>query len=216
MKTDTQIKKDIQEELEWDPAIDPTGVGILVKDGVVTLTGHLSSYSEKLAAEQAAQRVSGVRALAVEMDVHLENESVRTDTDIAAAANHALLWNALVPRGKVMIKVEDGWVSLNGMVDWDYQRRSAEHAVQSLVGVVGVANLIKISPHISQVDIQKGIEGALGRHAEREARHLQVIVDGSRVTLRGKVQSLAERQAVLGVAWSAPGVTGVINELILG
>lgn len=216
MKTDTQIKMDIEDELDWDPAVTSTDIGVIVKDGVVTLTGHLSSLVEKLAAEQAAQRVAGVKAVAVEMDVHISSDHVRGDTDIAAAANHALQWNVSVPNSKVHVKVENGWVSLGGAVDWDYQRSAAQKAVQNLVGVVGVNNQIAVKPRISPVDIQRGIEGALTRHAEREARHMQVLVEGSCVTLKGKVHSLAERQAAQGAAWSAPGVSGVINELTLG
>ncbi len=216
MKTDAQIKKDIQEELDWDPAVRATDIGVIVKEGVVTLTGHLGSFAEKQAAEQAVQRVGGVKAVAIEMDVHLHTDDARSDTDIAAAADHALQWNTSVPRGKVRLQVEGGWVTLSGGVDWDYQRRAAEHAVQNLVGVVGVTNRIAIEPHVSPVDIQKGIEGALTRHAEREARHLQVLVDGSRVTLKGRVHSWAESQAAQGAAWSAPGVTRVDNQLVLG
>jgi osmotically-inducible protein OsmY len=216
MKTDAQIKKDIQDELDWDPAVRATNIGVIVKEGVVTLTGHLNSFAEKLAAELAAQRVDGVKAVAIEMDVQLHADHTRGDTDIAAAANHALQWNVSVPKGKVLLTVEGGWVTLNGCVDWEYQRKAAEHAVENLTGVVGVTNLISIQPHASPVDIRKGIEGALTRHAAREARHLQVLVDGSRVTLKGKVHSWAERQAAQGAAWSAPGVSAVFNELVLG
>ena len=215
MKTDVKIKQDIQDELDWDPAVTSTDIGVIVKDGVVTLTGHLGSYVEKLAAERAVQRVGGVKAVAIEMDVSLTPDTSRSDTAIAAAANHALLWSASVPKGKVLLTVENGWVSISGDVEWEYQRKAAAHAVQNLLGVIGVTNLIKIQPHLSPIDIQKGIEGALTRHAEREAKHLQILVDGSRVTLRGKVHSLAERQAVQGAAWSAPGVSIVKNELTL-
>ena len=154
MKTDAQIKKDIQEELDWDPAVRATDIGVIVKEGVVTLTGHLGSFAEKQAAEQAVQRVGGVKAVAIEMDVHLHTDDARSDTDIAAAADHALQWNTSVPRGKVRLQVEGGWVTLSGGVDWDYQRRAAEHAVQNLVGVVGVTNRIAIEPHVSPVDIK--------------------------------------------------------------
>lgn len=215
MKTDLQIKKDIQDELVWDPAVSSTDIGVIVKDGVVTLTGHLSSLAEKLAAERAAQRVGGVKAVAVEMDVRPLSSNARSDTDIAVAAKQALGWNVSVPEGHVQTKVEKGWISLTGEVEWDYQRRAAERAVRDLVGVVGVTNLVKVKPRISPIDIQKSIESALKRQAEREAQHMQVLVEGSRVTLRGKVHSWSERQAAQGAAWSAPGVSNVTNELAI-
>lgn len=215
MKTDLQIKKDIQDELVWDPAVSSTDIGVIVKDGVVTLTGHLSSLAEKLAAERAAQRVAGVKAVAVEMDVRPLSSNARSDTDIAVAAKQALSWNVSVPEGHVQTKVEKGWLSLTGEVEWDYQRRAAERAVRDLLGVVGVTNLVKVKPRISPIDIQKSIEGALKRQAEREAQHMQVLVEGSRVTLRGKVHSWSERQAAQGAAWSAPGVSNVTNELAI-
>lgn len=215
MKTDVQIKKDILDELVWDPAVNSTDIGVIVKDGVVTLTGHLSTLTEKLAAEQAALRVSGVKAVAIEMEVRLHPGNPSSDTDIAAAANKALGWNVTVPPGKVHITVEKGWVHLSGEVEWAFQRSAAEQVVQNLVGVVGVANLIVIRPRASPIDIQKSIQDALTRQAERAAKHLQVLVDGSRVTLKGKVHSWAERQAIQGAAWSAPGVSSVNNQLSL-
>lgn len=215
MKTDAQIKSDVLEELEWEPAVTSTDIGVIVKEGVVTLTGHLRTLPEKLAAERAAQRVSGVRALVVELEVQLGADHARSDTDIAAAVNHVLAWTTAVPDTALHVMVEKGWVSLEGQVDWAYQRNAAEKAVQGLLGVVGVHNRIRVKPRIASVDIQRGIERALTRHAEREARHMQVQVEGSRVTLRGTVSSWAERQVAQGAAWSAPGVTGVNNELYL-
>lgn len=215
MKTDAQIKSDVLEELDWEPEVTSTDIGVTVKDGVVTLTGHPQSLAEKLAAERAAQRVNGVMALVVEMEVQLAGHAVRGDTDIAAAVNHVLAWTTAVPDSAIHIKVEQGWVTLDGTVDWGFQRRAAEQAVQGLTGVVGVNNQIIVKPRISAGDIQRGIERALARHAEREAHHVQVQVEGSRVILRGPVSSWAERQAVQGAAWSAPGVTGVTNELYL-
>jgi len=215
MKTDSQLKTDILEELTWDPAIDATDVGVIVKDGVVTLTGHLASHAEKCAAERAALRVSGVRAIAVELDVKLPSEHTRSDTDIAIAAQHALNWNVAVPNDGIQVKVEHGNLTLTGEVEWEYQRRAAKRAVRDLIGVVGIMDQIKIKPSISPHQVQMNIEGALKRQAEREAKHMRILVDGSRVTLQGRVHSWAEREAANGAAWSAPGVTSVINELVL-
>jgi osmotically-inducible protein OsmY len=215
MKTDAQLKKDIQDELGWDPAVHATDIGVIVKDGIVTLTGHLSSYAEKYAAERATERVSGVQALVMEVDVRLPSSSKRDDADLANAARNALAWNVVVPDSHIQLKVEKGWVTLTGEVEWDYQRKAADRAVRDLLGVVGVSNLIKVKPHVSTSDVQKKIQEALARQAETEAQQLQVLVDGSRVTLRGKVHSWVERQAAQGAAWSAPGVTNVVNELAL-
>lgn len=215
MKTDAQLKKDILDELTWDPAINATDVGVIVKDGVVTLTGHLASYAEKYAAERATERVSGVQALVMEVEVRLPSSSKRNDADVANAARNALAWSVVVPDGHIQLKVEKGWVTLSGDVEWDYQRKAADRAVRDLMGVVGVSNLIKVKPHVSTTDVQKKIQEALARQAETEAKQLQVLVDGSRVTLRGKVHSWVERQAAQGAAWSAPGVTNVVNELAL-
>lgn len=213
MKTDAQLKKDVLDELSWEPAVNASEVGVIVKDGVVTLTGHLATYAEKYAAERAAQRVSGVKAVAVEIQVRLSPSYKRSDTDIAAAAQRALDWNVVVPDGKVQPKVENGWITLNGDVDWEYQRKAAERAVRDLFGVVGVTNLVKVKPHLSSTDIEKNIHDALQRQAEREAKQVDVVVDGAKVTLRGKVHSWNDRRAVQNAAWSAPGVSGVVNEL---
>lgn len=215
MKTDAQIKKDILDELVWDPAVNSTDIGVIVKNGVVTLTGHLSTLTEKLAAERAALRVGGVKAVAVEMDVRLGSGMERSDADIAVAANSALGWTVTVPQGKVRLMVEKGWVTLSGEVEWEYQRGAAESVVQNLLGVVGVSNQIRVKPRVSPVDVQNSIQGALTRQAMREAKHLQVLVDGSRVTLKGKVHSWAEREAAQGAAWSAPGVSSVDNQISL-
>ena len=215
MKTDAQIKKDIEEELEWDPFVTSTDVGVIVNDGVVTLTGLISSYAEKIEIKHAAQRVSGVKTVVVEMDVKIVFADIRRDSDIAAAAVHALHWNVKVPSAMVQVRVEDGWISLNGEVDWEYQRRAVLRSVQYMVGVVGVSNLITLRPRISPIDIQRDIKGALIRQAEREARHMHVVVDGSRVTLKGKVHSWAVWEAAHGAAWSSPGVSGVKNELVI-
>jgi len=212
-KSDSQLKKDVESELEWDPSVNATHVGVLVKDGVVTLTGHLDSYAEKYAAERAAQRVQGVQAVAVELDVRLGAAAKRSDGEIAAAAESALKWHALVPEDRIKVMVEKGWVTLSGEVDWDYQRNNAVKAVRPLTGVLGVTNSIGIKPQITSEHIAQRIQGALERQADREAKNIEIIVSGHTVTLKGQVHSWAERTAAQGAAWSAPGITSVVNEL---
>ncbi|CAN7681183.1 BON domain-containing protein [Variovorax paradoxus] len=213
MKSDTQLRADVQAELEWDPAVISTDVGVIVNHGVVTLTGHLGSCAEKLAVEQAAQRVSGVKALAVETSVKLAAGFERTDTDIAQAAGQALEWNVQVPRDAVRPMVEDGWVTLTGEVEWDYQRRAAESTVRNLLGVTGITNLVKIRLQTCSADVERQVQDALIRVFHDAPRQVAVDVHGSQVVLRGKVRSWAELEAVRGAAWSAPGVVSVVNEL---
>ncbi len=213
MKTDAQLKKDVLAELDWEPSINASQVGVAVKDGVVTLTGHLDTFAEKYAAERAVQRVHGVKAIAVEADVKLEPGHHRSDSEIAAAAEMALQWHALVPADRIQVKVEKGWVTLKGEVDWDYQRLNAEKAVRNLTGVVGVSNAVALKACTTPANVANRIRDALSRHAEHEARHIEVMVNGAVVTLRGSVDSLAERTAAYGAAWSAPGVASVVNEI---
>jgi osmotically-inducible protein OsmY len=216
MKTDEQLKADVIDELAWDPAINATGVGVMVKDGVVTLSGHLDSFAEKHALEQALQRVEGVRGIALELDVKLSPKHKRSDSEIAQAAATALRLNSLVPEGKVKVKVESGWVTLTGELDWSYQVARAEQCVRTLAGVRGLDNQITIKPRASGKDIRSEITDALTRQAMREARHITVEVEGGVVTLRGKVHSLAEREAAVGAAFSAPGVARVVDKLEIG
>lgn len=215
MRSDAQLRSDVQTELDWDPAVKSSSVGVIANDGVVTLTGHVASHAEKYAAERAAQRVKGVKALAVEITVKLPASDQRTDADIALAAERALEWSVLVPAGKVKAMVEGGWVTLNGEVEWEYQRKAAEKAVRNLMGVTGVSNLVKITPKVVPSDIEKRLHDALARQAHREADRIQITVTGSQVNLRGEVHSWAELNAVQGAAWSAPGVTSVRNELVV-
>ena len=216
MKTDAHIKADVTDELAWDPAVNATGIGVAVKDGVVTLTGHLDSYAEKHAVERAVQRVAGVRGIAVELDVKLAAEHKRSDSDIAQAAATALQLNSLVPDEKIQVLVENGRVTLTGEVDWSYQLASAEQCVRPLAGVRGLSNRITIKSRASSKDVGAQITAALTRQAAREAKHITVEVEGSVVTLWGKVHSLAEREAAVGAAFSARGVSRVVDKLEVG
>jgi osmotically-inducible protein OsmY len=213
MKTDTQLKKDVSAELEWDPSISAAHVGVAVKDGIVTLNGHLDTYVEKYAIERAVQRVQGVKGIAVEIDVKLDPGHKRSDADIAAAAESSLKWHALVPADKIQVMVEKGWVTLKGELTWDYERREAENAVRSLTGVVGVSNALTLKTAAAPTDVSKRIRDALVRHAENESKHLEVTVKGDTVTLHGTVDSWTERAAASSAAWAAPGVTKVVNEI---
>lgn len=215
MKTDAQLKKDVTAELDWDPSINAAHVGVAVKDGVVTLTGHLDTYAEKFAIERAVQRVRSVKGIALEVDVKLDPSHKRSDSDIAAAAESAFKWHALVPSDRIQVVVEKGWVTLTGELDWEYQRREAEKAVRTLTGVVGVSNAITLKVAVAPADVSKRIRDALVRHAENEAKLLDVTVKSGTVTLHGAVDSWSERAAASSAAWSAPGVAKVINEIVI-
>lgn len=213
MKTDADLKRDVVAELNWDPAVNATAIGVAVSGGVVTLTGHLGTYAEKLAASRAVQRVAGVKAIALELDVTLSPDHRRSDTDIATSIENAIRWNTVVPVDALRVTVDHGWVTLKGDVDWDYQRRGVEKAIRPLMGVVGISNEISLRARVKAQDVSRKIEEALTRQAIREAKHIQVAVDGTTVKLTGAVHSWQERTAAQGVAWSAPGVRAVINEL---
>jgi osmotically-inducible protein OsmY len=212
--TDLDIKRLVEVELNWEPMIkSAAAIGVRVKDGVVTLVGPVESYSEKLAAEQTALRISGVKAVANELEVKLPNTSERTDEEIARTAANTLEWTASVPKDKVKITVDKGWITLKGSVDWQYQRAAAEDAVRNLWGVKGVLNLIEVRPSVSQTVVKQKIEDALKRDAELDAQRIQVETAGSKVILKGTVHSWFERKEAERVAWEAPGVTQVENEI---
>lgn len=216
MKTDRQLQQEVEEELGWDPAVTATNIGVEVKERIVTLSGHPSSYAEKLAAEKAAQRVAGVKAVVVEMNVRLPNDDVRTDEDIANAVRSILKWTVGLPGSSVQVQVEKGWVTLHGEVNWAYQRHVATRTVSHMRGVTGVSNLIDVGGDVAAEGIGEKISKALQRHAEREANHIAVTADDGVVTLTGTVGSYAERSAARGAAWSAPGVHAVIDNLTVG
>jgi len=213
--TDEQIQADVLEELKWDTRVRPNEIGVAVKDGIVTLTGWVDSYLKKMAAEEAAHRVPGVKAVANDIEVRLPGFAERTDTDLAAAVLNALRWDAAIPAGKVDVTVSQGWVTLKGEVEYAFQKRDAERAVRRLSGVKGVSNLITVKPQVLPTDLKQQIERALVRNAETDARRITVEVEGGKVILRGTVRSYAEKQAAEDTAWSAPGVTEVDNRIVI-
>ena len=211
--TDQEIQADVMAELRWDPSVPATEIGVVVRDGVVTLTGTVDKFIDKWRAEEAAHRVNGVMAVANEIQVRSIGE--RTDSDIAAAALQALSWNSTIPEGKVHVTVDKGWITLKGDVEWQYQRQEAERSVRRLLGVKGVTNLITVKPAATPSDLKKKIEDAMVRNAQIDAERITVEVQGSKAILRGKVRSWAEREEAERVAWLAPGITSVDNQIRL-
>lgn len=213
MKTDTQLKNDVLAELSWEPSVIANAIGVEVRDGVVTLSGHVNSYAEKLSAERAAQRVAGLVALAVELDVRLPGLSARTDADIATAASHAMQWASYLEKDSITVIVEDGIVTLGGSVDWQYQREAAANAVRFLMGVRGVSNGISIKPGVSKQTLKGDIEAALERRALADSKQVDVEVVKGVVTLTGNVSSWSERELIRQSAWRAPGVQSVVDRI---
>jgi len=213
MKTDAQIQQDVIAELKWEPAINAAQIGVEVKEGIVTLAGQVGTFGEKWDAERAAQRVLGVKALAVEVDVKLSGLSKRTDADIARAAENVLEWSTYVSKDRVKVMVETGWITLTGDVDWEYQRQAAEGAVRYLMGVTGVSNQIAIKAIASSIAVKSDIEAALKRRAITDAQDILVAVNGADVTLTGTIQNWSERDLARNSAWGTPGVRNVIDKM---
>lgn len=214
--SDVRLRQDILDELEYEPSIDAANIGVTVENGIVTLTGHVRSYAEKHAAESVAQRVKGVRAIAEEIEVRLPDHKKTADDEIASRVLKILAWGASISDpSDIHVKVEQGFVTLAGTVDWHFQRSAAENSVRQLTGVTGIDNQLNIRPRMDVMDIRHGIKEALRRNAEIEAEDIDIEVSGSHVILRGKVQSLRERVMAERAAWSAKGVSAVTDYLTI-
>jgi len=207
------LRKRVIEELDWTPSIDSSNIGVAVKEGVVTLSGQVPTYAQKRSAERAILRVSGVRGVANDIEVHLTSTHERTDADIAQAAVRALDENVSVPSDAVQVTVDRGWITLKGTVSWDYQRTRAERAVRYLTGVKGVKNLIELKEEPTPNDLRRRIKSALERRVDQEAKDISVNVDGGTVTLQGSVPSWTDREDMEDAVWGAPGVRKVENKL---
>lgn len=214
MRADTQLQQDILDELDFEPSVNAAHIGVAVRNGVVTLNGHVGSYAEKLAVEHAVRRIKGVHGIAQEIDVRYPSDKKTADDEIAGRALSILKWNAVVPYDVVQVKVQDGWVTLTGQVEWQFQRSAAENEIRKLSGVAGLTNEIAIKPQVRPADVKRKIEDALKRSAEVEAKGIMVssLGDG-RVALEGKVHDWQERDAVKRAAWSAAGVLAVDDRL---
>lgn len=213
--TDEEIQRDVLDELKWDMRVRPNEVGVSVRDGIITLIGPVDSYMKKLAAENAAHRVHGVKAVVNDLEVRLPGAAERTDTDLAAAVVNALRWDAGIPAGKLDVTVSQGWVTLKGEVEYGFQKRDAERAIRYLSGIRGITNLIAVKPSVSPLDLKQNIEKELVRNAETDAQHITVEVNDRKVILRGTVRSYAEKKAAENAAWLAPGVSEVENRLVI-
>ncbi|POA63588.1 BON domain-containing protein [Pseudomonas sp. GW531-T4] len=213
--SDLNLRKFILEELEFQPDIDAANIGVTVENGVVTLTGHVNSYAQKISAERAVKGIKGVRALAEEIQVRLEKGAGTADDTIANRALNILNWSSDVPEGDIKIMVQNGWITLEGEVDWQYQKETAERAVRKLSGVVGVDNQLTLCPRVDAGDIRQRIEDALKRNAEIDAKAIHIKVDGDVVKLEGKVHLWRERQIAERAAWSVPGVRKVDDHLLI-
>lgn len=213
MKTDTEIQRDVENEMQWDPSLDERAIGVKAHEGVVTLVGEVAHYADRWTAEEIAKRVSGVRAIANDIEVKIPAVGERSDTDIASAAVNALKWNVSLGSSDLKAVVRHGWITLSGQVKFGYQRIAAETAVRYLLGVKGIINEITVKPSIKMIDVKQKIEEAFQRQARLDARDIDVNVEDNQITLKGCVHSWREKDDAARAAWAAPGVTKVENKL---
>ena len=211
---DIDLRKDVLEELDWDPSIDARTIGVAIENGIIALTGHVGSYADKTNAEKIVKRVHGVQGVANDLEVKLPTFYERDDVDIVRPVVNALEWNVSVPKDRIKVSVSKGWVTLEGNVDWYYQKRSAESAVDVLAGVRGVTSKVTVkAPQTRVKDVKDKIEAALKRNAEIDSKKIVVQASDGRVTLSGSVRSWVERQDAVNAAWSAPGVMNVVDQI---
>jgi len=213
MKTDSELQRDVMDELAWEPSVDAAEIGVSVENGVVILNGTVKSLTEKWTAERVTQHVEGVRAVTDELVVKLAGDSQHTDADIARAAVNVLDWNTSVPPNRVKVLVQNGWITLGGSVEYHFQKMAAENAVRHLKGVKGVSNLIGVNPRVSAGDVIHAIKKALHRAAQVDAEKISVEASAGKVILRGNVRTWTEREEAERAAWAAPGVTNVQNDI---
>jgi osmotically-inducible protein OsmY len=212
---DTELRRRVLEELDWDPSVDTSAVGVAVKDGVVTLTGFVENYAQKKNTERAAKRVSGVKAVAEELAIKLPGVAQRNDTDIAQSLLSSLRFNVSIPYKDIQVTVENGWVTLDGEVEWQFQKSTAENAIKYTMGVKGITNRISVKPRVSPADVKAKIEGAFERRAQLDAKQIKVEAVDNKVVLRGSVHSWREKDEAEQAAWSAPGVAKVENNVVV-
>jgi osmotically-inducible protein OsmY len=215
MKSDSEIERDVKDELSWNPDLDATDIAVSVKKGVVTLTGFVRSYTDKFEAEAAAKRVSGVVAIANDIEVRMPSVDERPDPEIARDAVAAIKSQLPISSEKIKVIVKNGWITLEGQVEWQYQRSTAEHAVRRIKGLKGVSNMIQLKPHAQPSEIKRKIQEAFRRNAEVDSNRIIVEADGSVVTLKGTVRSWVEREEAERAAWAAPGVTSVVDQIVV-
>ena len=213
MSLDSDLKKAVLDELSWEPSIDAAHIGVTSSAGVITLTGHVNNYAHKMAAEKAVSRVKGVKAVAEEIEVKLPYDTKRSDEDIAAAAVDRLEWNSVVPDDAIKVKVENGWLTLTGSVDWRFERDAAEQDLRALSGVIGVTNKIVVKPDIKPANVKADIEQALHRSWYYDPNTIEVSAQGGAIKLTGFVSTWNARQLAGSTAWSAPGAISVENDI---
>ena len=212
---DTELRRRVLEELDWEPSIDASAVGVAAKDGVVTLSGTVTSYAQKKNAERAARRVSGVKAVAEDLAIKLPGAATRGDTDIAQSVLSSLRFNVSIPSERVQVTVEDGWVTLDGEVEWQFQKSTAENAIKYTMGVKGITNRINVKPLLRAADAKTKIEGAFARRAQLDANQIKVEAIDNKVVLRGNVRTWQAKEQAEDAAWAAPGVSSVENEVVV-